>query len=933
MKSKLFLKASSLVCALALLVTGIHTAFAADRDYTLKKAFTIENAASANAVKLYEVYSNDKLVNTGTLSVDGADVSYSETQQYNSFLGALTELDGVDLTASDVEIDEWSYKITGNVPASTDNKINMFGYLYNWTKVGSQITKTEDGYTVTDGDTGFQTVNSNIRLDDGGYTYLKMAINATTEWDSAIQGADIAVTEDGATLTANGGNNHNVVNGIYWLGAPTVEVSYVNNGGGTHKYTVKAVNIYTKSDDGYIKSDDKVLRTFDVTDGSDQDTGLVLLGTGRYFSDSKASSVDFTDIKVKYNKSVDYTAECEQFLNDNPIVETLYNGTFAPTKDTADTLKAQLNTALSQYKEFEEDEKAVFDNNFPNFESKVSDALKECARAVYGTVTTEKTVDAAAESVDVATVYTARSRALNGIANYAANGAEATYTVGNGNNATLGAITEINGVDLTSSDVSVKGWSYTMEFGQDNSPLGFLASWKNFNTVISNDNGNYTVTPGDGTYYQVYGGQSVAYESDSSYLTVKGYQNGGLVEYAETISVTDGVAGVTESQNIWGKHFKDGDNVLYWKGTPVITVSMTENADGETYTYTVTAKDLYYTDGTSYGDKVLVNNTSAVNPGYVLIGAGNYSYDYKVDNTISFKDINVKYTIEEDITDQCVAVLEAGNGMIDRLDGIVTKANAADVAADVAELKAAYEGASTEVKNAIDAKYADVAAKIAYAEKYAYVAANKASPELKGINIKKVTSASASDLRFAVGYSADDNTDYTVAGYGAVVVLNQVREDKNAELTKDTAVKSGMENYFFDVYEEVTEVPVDNQGQFYVTITGSKGKPGTLIDCRPYIVYTDGDNNEFVLYASNDDADKNISNGQASKCGIFAARDLSNAMIKALGENAVYPGDYTKESYDAIISKIGNEPTTSAEKNVVFQFLYENCDAYVKALG
>ncbi len=104
MKSKLFLKASSLVCALALLVTGIHTAFAADRDYTLKKAFTIENAASANAVKLYEVR-NNALAGTGNVTVEGSSVKYTATQDYVSFLGALTELDGVDLTASDVEID------------------------------------------------------------------------------------------------------------------------------------------------------------------------------------------------------------------------------------------------------------------------------------------------------------------------------------------------------------------------------------------------------------------------------------------------------------------------------------------------------------------------------------------------------------------------------------------------------------------------------------------------------------------------------------------------------------------------------------------------------------------------------------------------------------------------------------------------------------
>lgn len=928
MKSKLFLKASSLVCALALLVTGIHTAFAADRNYTVEKQYTVTNASAVKAVELYKLR-NSKAPGNMSLKEQGEDhLTMSATDNNNTLFGVITEVDGIDLMSSELKVDEWSYDITFAMPELNGNA--SFGYIYDWSKVGSTVAKQEDGtYTVTNGDTEFYCLGSDIQVNSDGYYFAQLG--TFTQFGGQIFGNPITIAEDGTfTYGTSRNSTYNSSYGFYWKDTPTLKVSYVKSGENQHTYTVKAVNICTKNGTDYVAAEDKTIRTFTVDGSKAFDTGYVLFGASQYTKNG--TDIVISNISVTYNKTLDYTAECEQFLNDNPIVETLYDGTFAPTKDTADTLKAQLNTALSQYKTFEEDEKTVFDNNFPNFESKVSDALKECARAAYGTVTTEKTVDAVAESVDVTTVYTARSKNLNGTGKYTANGSEINYQLTNNYNVTLGAITEINGVDLTSSDVSVRGWSYTMEFGQNDSPLGFLTSWKNFNTVISNDNGNYTVIPGNGTYYQIYGGQSIANTTDNGYLTGKGYQEGGLVEYAETISAADGVVtGVAENQNIWGKHFKDSDGtVLYWKGTPVITVSMTENADGETHTYTVTAKNLYYIDGTEYGDKVLVSNTSAVNPGYVLIGAGNYNCNDKADNTISFKDINVKYTIEEDITDQCVAVLEAGDGMIDRLDGIVTKANAGEVAADVAALKTAYEDASAEVKNAIDAKYADVAAKIAYAEKYAFVAANKASPELKGINIKKSTTVSASDLRFAVGYAADDNTDYTVAGYGAVVVLNQALEDKNAELTKDTAVKSGMENYFFDVYEKVTDIDVDNFGQFYVTITGSKGKPGTLIDCRPYVVYTDGAD-EFVLYASNDDADKNISNGQASKCVIFAARDLSNAMIKALGENAVYPDGYTKESYDAIISKIGNEPTTSAEKNVVFQFLYENCDNYINA--
>ncbi len=922
MKSKLFLKASSLVCALALLVTGIHTAFAADRDYTLKKAFTIENAASANAVKLYEVR-NNALAGTGNVTVEGSSVKYTATQDYVSFLGALTELDGVDLTASDVEIDEWSYKIVGTVPADISDNTVQFGYLNGWTEVGSSVTKTDEGYSVTNGNTTFSTVLSNVLLDEYGYTCLK--INGSGfSWAGNLRTSAITIADDNATVKTTVGANHNAPNGVFWKGAPEVLVSYVNNGDGSHKYTVKAVNSYTKSDGVYTKAEDKVLISFDVTDGSAQDTGLVLLGTGRYFS-KKASSVDFTDITVKYNKNIDYTAECEQFLTDNSIVEKLYNGTFAPTKDTADTLKAQLNTALSQYKEFEEDEKTVFDNNFPSFESKVSAALKECNRAAYGKFTADSQVTVTADEItSLETKDYVEIRGNNSATAktmFTSSGNTVKYTNSQNYSIGIGAITNINGVDMTADNVAVKEWSYTITADDsDKAKIGFLESWN----YIKSDDVYVLGLASNTSQADGYTGLNIGIAG------IKTAYYGGKATYNSETSSWD-----YEKLGLPG-YIYNNSYQYYWLGAPKFNVAYTVSGEGE-HTYTVYATDIYTltdgnyskTDDVCTVKKVIKDNSEAALD-FVMIAGGSYQSNNK-DMVIS--NINVKYTIEEDITDRCVAVLEAGNGMIDRLDGIVTKANADKVAADVAELKAAYEGASAEVKNAIDAKYADVAAKIAYAEKYAYVAANKASPELKGINIKKVTSASASDLRFAVGYSADDNTDYTVAGYGAVVVLNQALEDKDAELTKDTAVKSGMENYFFDVYEEVTEVPVDNQGQFYVTITGSKGKPGTLIDCRPYIVYTDGDNNEFVLYASNDDADKNISNGQASKCGIFAARDLSNAMINVLGEYAVYPDGYTKESYDAIISKIGNEPTTSAEKNVVFQFLYENCDAYVKALG
>ena len=112
MKSKLFLKASSLVCALALLVTGIHTAFAADRDYTVKKQYTVTNASAVKAVELYKLL-NSKVPGNMSLKEQGEDhLTMSSTDHNNSLFGVVTEVDGIDLTSSELTVDEWSYDMT-----------------------------------------------------------------------------------------------------------------------------------------------------------------------------------------------------------------------------------------------------------------------------------------------------------------------------------------------------------------------------------------------------------------------------------------------------------------------------------------------------------------------------------------------------------------------------------------------------------------------------------------------------------------------------------------------------------------------------------------------------------------------------------------------------------------------------------------------------
>lgn len=917
MKNKLFLKASALVCSLALVVTGLQTAFAADRDYTLKKTYTVENASSVKAVELYKVRSD---TTAGTMEIkeqDGDHLTLSSTNNNNSTLGIITEVDGIDFTDSSLNVDEWSYNMTFAAPEQ--GKYANFGFLNEWFNVGSTVAKQADGtYAVTNGNTEFYCIASDIQLNDDGYYFYQIKGHTL--------GAQIAgnpITVDGDNVTV-GTNRHSSYpydgnKGVFWKGTPTLNVSYVNNGDGTYTYTVKAVGVYTKNDSDYLSAADVVIKKFTTNDTTVFNTGYVLFGAANY-SDNR-TDITISNISVKYNKTVDYKTDCEQFLAANPIVETLYDGTFAPTADNAEDLKAQLNTALSKYNALADEVKTVFDNNFVNFADKVAAAVLECNRAVCGkfTVQSEETVIpsdiTSLETEDYIQFF--RNEKATTTAMFGTSNNTVKYT--NSQNVALGigAITKINGVDITGNNVDVKEWSYTVTADNSaDSKIGYVKSWN----YIRKD-AVYAIGMTSNTKLGSDGYASL----DIGIAGIKSADIGGKATYNSESGSWD-----YAKEGLSGYPYDSNFN-FYWLGAPKFKVAYTDNNDG-THTYTVYATDIYTLENEVYTktDDVLkvsktVSDDSEAALDFVMIAGGSYKGNNK-DMTIS--DINVKYSIEKDITADCISVLESGNGMIERLDGIVTAANAAQVSADVAALKAAYTAASADVKSAIDAKYAGLADKIAYAEKYADVAATKASPELLGINIKKVTTASASDLRFAVSYVADSNTDYTIKGYGAIVVPNQVKADINAELTKNTAVLAGKEGYFVDVYENATSVAVDANNQFYVNINNSKGKPGTLFDCRPYVVYTDG-TDEFIVYASNSIADKSIANGQASKCIIFAARDMSNAILAKDGYTAKYPDGCNKDAYNAIINKIGRETTTSQEKNLVFQFLYENYTALV----
>ena len=255
-----------------------------------------------------------------------------------------------------------------------------------------------------------------------------------------------------------------------------------------------------------------------------------------------------------------------------------------------------------------------------------------------------------------------------------------------------------------------------------------------------------------------------------------------------------------------------------------------------------------------------------------------------------------------------------------------------EVNANLAALEASYNGASESVKTAVDAK--DFSKKLAYYKNYADAVAKTAHAELLGVQLKNESSVEASDLRFVVKYEANTASGYIVSSYGAVVVPNQVRGN-NPDLTRKIDVVSGKEDYFVDVNVKSETVTVDGDNRFYVNVTNSKGKPGLLFDCRPYVVYTNG-TDEFTVYADNAVADTDVTEGQATKCALFAAKKLSESITSKLGTDVTYPDGFDSTSYPAIIEKINKledgdtslGKTTAEEKKAVFAFVAMNYDAY-----
>lgn len=306
-----------------------------------------------------------------------------------------------------------------------------------------------------------------------------------------------------------------------------------------------------------------------------------------------------------------------------------------------------------------------------------------------------------------------------------------------------------------------------------------------------------------------------------------------------------------------------------------------------------------------------------------------------------------EFDIELDI-DLGAQILKSGNSIIadianDTLS--VNSTNADTVKANANAALTAYNNADADTQAEVDSLMGiDVDDKLTYTVKYADVVKAVVKPSLLGTQLKKVTDVNAVDFRYAIEYIAGtESSDYSIAGYGAVVVPNQVRTDKAADITTSVKVEEGKEDYISNVYVTADTVKVDSNNRYYVAVTGSKGKLGTLFDCRPYIIYKDSEGTEYIVYAENEKSSTdgtNVTNGQASTCCLFVTKTLAQRMVNTLGESCVFTD--MGESYDTLaemqtaIDKIGqkgdSKPTTD-DRAAYFKFIYLNNSAYEAAKG
>ena len=879
----------SFVCLCAPFVGAVGESRSNIKEITETVAMSDDASAQA-AVALYH-YSNAN--KTNSLSATTTEIGSADGPAYVSFnigqgnsplgLAALTQLNGVDLTDTGVTVEGYSYTME---PSVADK--GHLGFLWSISALDAKIDKNGDAYEVTPGSSNFVVNAMNVvAATDTSYNSLQgyvayggKSVQYTNTFTYDTEAESYTATSAGNIYSYHFYDS-TATSFLYWKGTPKLYVSIEKSGDG-YLYTVKtASQIYVLIDDVYTEHDPVTVisRQLTAEQAAPYLKYVLLPSAGISTRDDRPTL--FKDISVTYKRTVEYDHE---FFKDQTVTKTVSGD-------------ASVQSAVAMYH--------YSNNNKTNSLSATTTAIGTADGSAY-----------------------------------------VSFNIGQGNSPLgLAALTQLNGVDLTDIGVTVEGYSYTMEPSVAyRGHLGFLASIDRLDAGIAKSGDTYTVTPGSSKY--VINGMTVVDGTNTAYKTLSttdtNVKTGNSTQYTSTYTYDSEAQSytVTSSSNPFGYRFYDeaAASFLYWNGTPKLAVSLARNGDG--YLYTVkTASDIYtqtviddvaqYTphDPVTVVSKQLTVEQAAPYLKYVLLPSAGIST--RGDRPTLFKNISVTYTERVDCTVKCYEVLDQGNGVFDDIysDGyMITKSTASAEKAKLEALKTAFNAADADIQNAIlNSGFSDLNSKIDYNLKYCDVCEKKAAPELLGIQLKKVTNSQTADLRFAVSYNADSNADYTVKSYGAVVVPHQVRNSNAgnyADLTVTPDVIAGKESYFCNVYAETSTVSVDEKSRYYIRVANSSGKTGTLFDCRPYVVYTDG-TDEFYVYADNDASATGVTNGQASKCVLFGAKTMAETIIANVA-SPVYPDGYTAETFKAVLTKIGNEKTTAEEKTAVLTFIYTN---------
>ena len=663
------------------------------------------------AFKSEKNLNGNKVTSSFNANGDSAYLTLTLTESYASALTAITKINGVDLTKSDIKVKEWSYTMTAS---------NHIGFLYDWKQIGATID-SEGTVTHKASDYIKAWCTGVLEAGDG---YYGTASGSSIDGDAR----ENQFSYDGSKYTVGIDNWKPIGRSAdktiyYWKGAPSYKVSYTYDEElSNYQYTVTAKDVYKKvtnadSTVSYELLGDAVIASKSIDEGTAMELKYPIISAGCL---NGKADITYSDISITYEEEVDFTEKCEAFgekykdiisgdsedftlaqmeeffakydLMPESYKEYLsekkgFNGTALRTamlnlkkaaefivsygeymKENLEITDENVDAVKAAYPAWQALDSAVqgaveatdgYENAGLNLEANYQ-AAYEFAPTFMGWQ--EKTVTPGSDISQHETtfLYAFKSeKNLNGnkvTSSFNANGDSAylTLTLTESYASALTAITKINGVDLTKSDIKVKEWSYTMTASNH---IGFLYDWKQIGATIDSEG---TVTHKASDYIKAWC-TGVLEAGDGYYGTASGSSIDG--DARENQFSYDGSKYTVGIDN-WKPIGRSADKTIYyWKGAPSYKVSYTYDEELSNYQYTVTAKDVYKkvtnADSTvSYellGDAVIASKSidegTAMELKYPIISAG--CLNGKAD--ITYSDISITYEEEVDFTEKCEA--------------------------------------------------------------------------------------------------------------------------------------------------------------------------------------------------------------------------------------------------------------------------------------